>query len=270
MKVHLFYGKSSSVRFLDSAIKRIHGNTSVVLGVQRPEFWTTQPASRRSAPVYIAVNIIVFPDDDLLTSLVNLYFEQINPIIGILHSPTFRQSIAEGLHFRDQAFGAVLLAVCSVASRYSDDPRVLLEGVNSELSCGWKWFHQLSVLYLPGTWNPEECWILASLGLRFAQSAGAHHRSGYRRMKPLEAKLYKRGRIDPSGLHGDGKCTWVGWGRMPVTDIKIRNEPQPSGLPYYRAIKSPQILELSGIGRKEILENIGVECKVDLPLPDLD
>ncbi|KAJ7861000.1 glucose-methanol-choline oxidoreductase, partial [Mycena olivaceomarginata] len=30
------------------------------------------------------------------------------------------------------------------------------------------------------------------------------------------------------------------------------------------AIKSPQILELSGIGRKEILENIGVECKVSL------
>ncbi|KAJ7913085.1 hypothetical protein B0H13DRAFT_1874248 [Mycena leptocephala] len=29
------------------------------------------------------------------------------------------------------------------------------------------------------------------------------------------------------------------------------------------AIKSPQILELSGIGRKEILENIGVECKID-------
>ncbi|KAJ7681166.1 hypothetical protein B0H17DRAFT_1138604 [Mycena rosella] len=32
----------------------------------------------------------------------------------------------------------------------------------------------------------------------------------------------------------------------------------------YTAIKSPQILELSGIGRKEILKNIGVECKVDL------
>ncbi|KAJ7189182.1 GMC oxidoreductase [Mycena filopes] len=30
------------------------------------------------------------------------------------------------------------------------------------------------------------------------------------------------------------------------------------------AIKSPQILELSGIGRKEILEKIGVECKIDL------
>ncbi|KAJ7323864.1 GMC oxidoreductase [Mycena albidolilacea] len=30
------------------------------------------------------------------------------------------------------------------------------------------------------------------------------------------------------------------------------------------AIKSPQILELSGIGRKEILEKIKVECKIDL------
>ncbi|KAJ7674131.1 hypothetical protein B0H17DRAFT_946939, partial [Mycena rosella] len=95
----------------------------------------------------------VFPDDDLLTSLVNLYFERINPIIGILHSPTFRQSIAEGLHFRDQAFGAVVLAVCSVASRYSDDPRVLLDGVNSELSCGWKWFHQVHPL--PASFSPE-------------------------------------------------------------------------------------------------------------------
>ncbi|KAJ7671998.1 fungal-specific transcription factor domain-containing protein [Mycena rosella] len=155
----------------------------------------------------------VFPDEDLLISLVDVYFEQVNPIIGILHSPTFRRSIAEGLHSRDKAFGAVVLAVCSLASRYSDDPRVLLDGVNSELSRGWKWFHQvrplhtsfspepslhqlqllfLSILFLSGTWNAEECWILAALGLRSAQGAGAHHRSGYSRMTPLEAELYKR------------------------------------------------------------------------------
>ncbi|KAJ7696792.1 fungal-specific transcription factor domain-containing protein [Mycena rosella] len=208
-KANLFYGKSSSVRFLHSAIKRIHGNTSIVLGVQRPEFWTTQPWEK----LIIDVPQHIFPDDDLLTSLVNLYFERINPIIGIMHSPTFRQSIAEGLHLRDHSFGAVVLAVCSLASRYSDDPRVFLDGVDSELSCGWKWFHQvrplsasfspepslhqlqllfLSLLYLSGTWNPEECWILAGLGLRFAQGAGAHHRSGYIRMKPLETELYKR------------------------------------------------------------------------------
>ncbi|KAJ7447163.1 hypothetical protein FB451DRAFT_1536283 [Mycena latifolia] len=152
----LYYGKSSSVQFIKSAIKHIHGNTSIVVGVQRPEFWNTQPWEK----LVIETPQQVFPGNDLLTNLVNIYFEQINPIVSILHSPSFRQSIVEGLHFRDQHFGAVVLA--------------------------------LSVLYLAGTSHPEECWILAGLGLRCAQGAGAHHRSGYSHMSPLEAELYKR------------------------------------------------------------------------------
>ncbi|KAJ6601083.1 fungal-specific transcription factor domain-containing protein [Mycena vulgaris] len=208
-KRDVFYGKSSSVQFIESAIKRIHGDTSIVIGVQRSEFWTTQPWEK----LIIEPPKLVFPEEDLLKNLVKIYFEQINPIIGILHFPSFRQSVADGLHFRDPHFGAVVLAACSLASRYSDDPRVFLDGVNSEHSCGWKWFRQvrpfrasfspepslyqlqlicLSVLYLAGTSNPEECWILAGLGLRLAQGAGAHHRSGYSRMKPLDAELYKR------------------------------------------------------------------------------
>jgi choline dehydrogenase-like flavoprotein len=38
----------------------------------------------------------------------------------------------------------------------------------------------------------------------------------------------------------------------------------PSLIPF-SAVKSPHILELSGIGRKDVLHNIGVEVKVDLP-----
>ena len=34
---------------------------------------------------------------------------------------------------------------------------------------------------------------------------------------------------------------------------------------YYRAIKSPQILELSGIGDPHVLRRVGVEPKVNLP-----
>ncbi|KAJ6595543.1 fungal-specific transcription factor domain-containing protein [Mycena vulgaris] len=155
---------------------------------------------------------LLFPDNDLLKSLIKIYFEQINPIIGILHFTSFCQSVADGVHFRDQHFGAVVLAVCSLASRYSDDPRVFVDGVDSEHSCGWKWFQQvrplrasfsepslyqlqvicLSVMYLAAMSSPEECWIVAGLGLRCAQGAGAHHRTGYTRMKPLEAELYKR------------------------------------------------------------------------------
>ncbi|KAJ6601050.1 hypothetical protein DFH09DRAFT_1355299 [Mycena vulgaris] len=208
-KRDVFYGNSSSVQFIKTAIRRIHRDTSIVVGVQRPEFWVPQPWEKLA----IESPQQVFPDNDLLKSLVKFYFEQISPIIGILHFPSSRQSVADGLHFRDPEFGAVVLAACSLASRYSDDPRVFLDGVNSEHSCGWRWFRQvrplrasfspepslhqlqlicLSVMYLAGTSNPEEVWILTGLGLRLAQGAGAHRRSGYSRMKPLEAELYKR------------------------------------------------------------------------------
>ncbi|KAJ7144802.1 fungal-specific transcription factor domain-containing protein [Mycena crocata] len=202
-----FYGESSSVQFVESAVRQLHGNQ--VVGVRRPEFWTVQPWER----LIIEPSQHLFPENDLLESLVKIYFDQINPIIGVLHSPSFHKSFTDGLHFDDPDFGAIVLAVCSLASRYSDDPRVFLDGTDSEHSCGWKWFRQvrplrasfspepslqqlqvvcLSVLYLCGTASSEECWILAGLGIRFAQGAGAHRRSGYSRMKPLEAELYKR------------------------------------------------------------------------------
>ncbi|KAF7337119.1 Fungal-trans domain-containing protein [Mycena venus] len=204
-----FYGQSSSVQFVKTAMKHIHGNASHVVGVQRPEFWSTQPWEMLT----IEAPQQIFPENDLLKSLIKIYFEQLNPILSILHFPSFHRSVLDGLHFRDQEFGAVVLAVCSLASRYSDDPRVFLDGTDSEHSCGWKWFRQvrphratfspepslyqlqllvLSAVYTAGTSAPEECWILASLGIRFAQGAGAHHRQGYSHMDLLTAELYKR------------------------------------------------------------------------------
>lgn len=32
-----------------------------------------------------------------------------------------------------------------------------------------------------------------------------------------------------------------------------------------RAIKTPQILELSGVGNPKVLDKVGVQCLVDLP-----
>ncbi|KAJ7466218.1 fungal-specific transcription factor domain-containing protein [Mycena galericulata] len=224
-KLETFYGKSSSIQFIKAAIKYMHGNTARVVGVQRPEFWIAQPWDK----VVVQRPQHVFPDDDLLQALVTIYFEQINPIIGILHSPSFLQSIADGLHVRDADFGAVVLVVCAMASRFSDDLRVYLEGTGSKHSAGWKWFRQvrplrtsfsvepslhrlqlicLSVVFmgqvvvllnsvptlthLRGTSTPEESWILVGLGIRLAQSAGVHLRTGYSGMHPLDAELYKR------------------------------------------------------------------------------
>ncbi|KAF8215501.1 fungal-specific transcription factor domain-containing protein [Mycena galopus ATCC 62051] len=156
---------------------------------------------------------LVFPEDDLLESLTKIYFEQIHPILNILHFPSFQRSIADGLHLRDREFGAVVLMVCSLTSRHSDDPRVFIDGANSEQSCGWKWFQQvrpcrspfwwgaslyqlqlifLSAIYTSGVCIPEECTILAALGVRLAQIAGLNTRVRYYEMEPLTAELCRR------------------------------------------------------------------------------
>lgn len=81
----------------------------------------------------------------------------------LLHRPTFERSVREGLHKRDVDFGCVLLLVCALGSRYSDDLRVVLEDAFPEQSAmsetsaeeeerarrwrwhsaGWKWFRQV-------------------------------------------------------------------------------------------------------------------------------
>ncbi|KAJ7093294.1 hypothetical protein B0H15DRAFT_155465 [Mycena belliarum] len=205
----LFYGKSSSVQFIKCAITRMQGTAPIVVGVQRPEFWTELPWQK----LVVDAPAQVFPANDLLSSLVDIYFAQINPLIGLLHSPSFRRGVESGQHFRDADFGALVLAVCALASRLSDDRRIFLDGVEGEHSAGWKWFRQvrplrtsfapepslhqlqviaLSMLYLVGADNSEESWLLAGLGLRCAQGAGAHHRGCYAHLAPLDAELYKR------------------------------------------------------------------------------
>lgn len=87
-----------------------------------------------------------FPDPDLLIMLVDLYFENINIFLPLLHRPTFERSIHQGLHFRDEKFGANVLLVCANGSRFSDDPRVLLDGEKSRHSSGWKWFDQVQMV----------------------------------------------------------------------------------------------------------------------------
>ncbi|KAJ6481055.1 fungal-specific transcription factor domain-containing protein [Mycena sanguinolenta] len=203
-----FYGRSSGVQFTKAAISHIRGNPSSVLGIRRPEFWDIQPWHKLT----IEAPRQIFPPDDLLESLTKIYFEQINPILNILHFPSFQQSLLNGLHLQSPEFGSIVLVVCALASRHSEDPRIFIEGA-PEHSCGWKWFQQvrplcrefswgtslyqlqlicLSTIYTSGMAVQEESWILVGHGIRLAQCAGAHHRAGYKKMETLTAELYRR------------------------------------------------------------------------------
>ncbi|KAJ7451834.1 fungal-specific transcription factor domain-containing protein [Mycena galericulata] len=211
-----YFGWSSGANLLQSArhmLKIFHEEKKPGCALQPPntvnrlEFWTS-PWERTPLP---PPPVYRFPSQDLLDSLVSLYFQRINIVLCLLHRPTFESSIASGRHLRDHSFGAVVLAVCALASRYSDDPRVILKGTDSKLSAGWEYFRQLqyfrtnfrltstlhdlqlvflSIIYLQGTSSPEPCWVLVAIGIRNMQEIGLHMRRGEE--NSVENELYKR------------------------------------------------------------------------------
>ncbi|THH16874.1 hypothetical protein EW146_g3841 [Bondarzewia mesenterica] len=214
-----FFGKSSGVRLVKTALdlkseysgKELEKDAFNCLGSRRPEFWNLHPWERSN--LESEPRNFWFPEQDLLRSLVELYFDHINIFLGLLHRPTFEKALEEGLHLRDEGFGGLLLLVCANGSRFSHDRRVLLEGTELWHSCGWKYFAQvqmvrksllsapclydlqmysLSVLFLQGCSSPQACWTLVGVGIRLAQDVGAHRRKVYGDKLTIEDELWKR------------------------------------------------------------------------------
>ena len=96
-----------------------------------------------------------FPDGDLLVSLIDLYFKEVNIFFPLLHRPTFERQIAERLHLQDAMFGNVVLLVCALGSKHSDDPRVLTEDSNTTRSSGHKWYSQVDTCRKSYTKKPS-------------------------------------------------------------------------------------------------------------------
>lgn len=50
---------------------------------------------------------------------------------------------------------------------------------------------QLAILYTHGTSQPEACWVMLGIGIRFVQDVGAH-RKRFKEKQPVESELWKR------------------------------------------------------------------------------
>ncbi|KAF7353501.1 Zn(2)-C6 fungal-type domain-containing protein [Mycena sanguinolenta] len=201
-----FQGKSSGAMLVKAAIKLREGyeGKDMPWSSRRMHNWTYNPAKHQ----VLHVGPFLFPDPDLLSALIDLYFAHKNLYFPILHRPTFERSIADGLHTHDIIFGSVVLLVCAIASRYSDDVRLQQE--NEPLRRGWQFFDQLPPhsnhifqtptvyhlqYYCLAAWflefsSPSACWALIGIGLRLAQDVGAHRQ---REGQPtVESELWKR------------------------------------------------------------------------------
>ena len=169
-----FFGKSSSVVLLTTArdIKKKYaethnGDLPNTFWIKRPEFWTAQPWVR--AKIQAAKNEYDFPDQDLLWLLVDKYFTHVNAFLPLLHRPTFESQVGDGLHLRDGEFGGVVLLVCALGSRHTDDPRVLLPGTSDLASAGWAWFDQVQLLR-SSCLAPASIYEVQSYSVRFRSS----------------------------------------------------------------------------------------------------
>ncbi|KAK0432790.1 fungal-specific transcription factor domain-containing protein [Armillaria borealis] len=204
------FGPSSSLALFMSALSNKKKLTGSLNTMQLHDYSNLYPWERTTADAEKARYI--FPDNDLITSLVAIYFETMNPILPILHRPTFVKNVADGLHLRDEIFAATLLFVLAVASRHSDDPRVLADP-SSRLSAGWTFLEfipiakkvllrppclndiqqtVLSVMYTFGTSVPEFTWMVVGLGLRYAVEIGLHRKKPKGHKPTVDDELKKR------------------------------------------------------------------------------
>lgn len=78
-----------------------------------------------------------------MTELVDSYFRTIHYDLPLLHRPTFLQDIASGLHLKEEGFGAVVLLVCALGARFSNNPATLPRDAQSWQLAGWQWFEQV-------------------------------------------------------------------------------------------------------------------------------
>lgn len=241
-----YFGKSSQVVLIKRTFEwKAHGEGTVdqfsewELADDWPDSkrWEVYPWEEQAiSPPHVLPSNCSFPDDDLLSSLIDLYFEHVNLFTPLLHRPTFDRLILDRMHIKDASLGAVVLLVCALGSRFSEDTRVRLDG--STLSSGWKWFHQaeqieermlapaslyniqltfLRAQFMMGTCDSKLTWTILGVGLRRAQDVGAHRWQTFGTEKSAERELWVRAWwclvvLDRAASASMGKpCITDGW-----------------------------------------------------------
>ncbi|KJA21189.1 hypothetical protein HYPSUDRAFT_67935 [Hypholoma sublateritium FD-334 SS-4] len=209
-----YFGSASSLMFVKhcSDLKaEITGFKADGSKYKRPSFWYLRPweveYARAQEPRYL------YPDEHLLHNLVALYFAKVNPFLPLLHRPTFFKMLLEKQHHRDVSFGTVVLMVCALGARYSQDPQVLSPGDTSGLSAGWQYFRQVPLhpdgfrvspvlhdlqyyclvhVYLLTSSACHVAWNVLGLAIQSAMARGVHRRRSAPQKPSKHEELMKR------------------------------------------------------------------------------
>ncbi|KAJ7745792.1 fungal-specific transcription factor domain-containing protein [Mycena maculata] len=211
---HGFRGKSSQAMLVKAAVDLKTGSKTLnpSRGSVAAKPWNIRPW----VDVY-PLRTYEFPEDDLMISLMSLYFDNVNIFFPILHRPTFEKALVNNTYLRDDGFAGTLLLVCALGAWYSEDPRVHLSAVTNSTcgTAGWKWFDQvdlaanslrgqptlydlqsycarLAIQFLDRTAGSRACWTPVGIGIRLGVDIGAHRSKSRGEMLTPEEELEKR------------------------------------------------------------------------------
>ncbi|KAF5393267.1 hypothetical protein D9757_000621 [Collybiopsis confluens] len=245
---HRFHGPSSSINLVDTTRKLKHAHLmaateerslafststafpaiEVANPLRRPGFWRAPvwevmyEGLNVDSPELLDSVLEQFPESELAEELIRLYFQHVNPLFPLLNQHIFDRQWEERVYDKDIWFCALLMCIFAVASRWSDDPRVLprysKQGSHgSDFSrTGWHFFNiaidihrthrsllytaslfeiqtfGLLSLFLRGTTEYAPGWIVTSVGLRKAMDVGAQRKSVYKHKPNAQDELWKR------------------------------------------------------------------------------
>ncbi|KAI0360889.1 hypothetical protein OH77DRAFT_1393127 [Trametes cingulata] len=212
-----YHGKSSGMMLLQAAVdmkKECTGLEGQDLMPLPPSSYAQNPAM--CAPPFFADDLpplTEFPPPELMKTLVDAYFAEMNAYMPALHRPLFERQMEEGFHLRDPGFGAIVLLVCANGARFVEDPWIADLGEPEADPPGWKYFQQVEKarksLFAPSTLydlqkcvlmseylgsfgSPHHCWTVVGLGLRIAQDMGVHRQKTYSVIGKTEGELRRR------------------------------------------------------------------------------
>ncbi|KAJ7599428.1 fungal-specific transcription factor domain-containing protein [Mycena floridula] len=223
--IDFFHGASTRKAFTD-AMRQLCPEKRRYLAPQsfmRPEFWTMCRWKidwwGSGADVYDVLQAAAqrLPAPDLADSLFDLYFERVNVTFPFLHRASMMRKWANGEQYYDKWFACACLGLFGIASRWSDDPRVLPEDEDRPkwTRSGWSYYrgamgiiesagitlqptlHEvqgllLTALFLTGTDRHTTGWLLINIAVRKCVSIGAQLKSSYSGLQSVETELWKR------------------------------------------------------------------------------
>ncbi len=150
------------------------------------------------------------PDQDLIRDLLDLFFEKLHPLMPIVHRPSLERDLASGRADVDSAFRGFVFTILAIASRFSNDPRVLADSgdpdtAGDHFAAASRLYHQvyaaslinvqvmiITATFMHGAIGPGASWTVLGVAIRALQDIGLHQEKAYRGFSPYEQELRRR------------------------------------------------------------------------------